>query len=184
MRIFSILTCILILNLSCFSQKQINPEFDVFESKELNYRYITVYRENNDWISQYVATVKTSNDTIKIPKTLFSGGSELHSERWAYLNCDKICNGLEIDFYSNGNKRIEGNFKNGKPIKISFFRKEGTIEREEFYNVGDFRSKKTNHFNEKGDLIEYVIRKKRRRKIIVKTFDKNDKLINREVEQF
>ena len=39
-------------------------------------------------------------------------------------------------------------------------------------------------FDEKGDLLEYKTREKCRKKIVIKTFDKNDNLINKEIQKF
>lgn len=96
------------LNLTFINQctnEKVNPEFEILMpelSIQLNYEYITVYREVDDWVAQYTTVVKTKNDTIYIPKLLFASGNELHTQRWTYLNCEKVCDGIETDFYSNG----------------------------------------------------------------------------------
>ncbi|SEL53467.1 hypothetical protein SAMN04487910_2745 [Aquimarina amphilecti] len=178
------------LNLTFINQctnEKISPEFEILMpelSSELNYEYITVYREIDDWIAQHTAVVKTKIDTIYIPKILFAGGNELHSQRWTYLNCEKVCNGIETDFYSNGNKRLEGKFENGKPKYIKYFRKDGIIENEELYKTGEFEPYRENDFDENGNLSEYITREKFKTKIVIKTFDKNDNLINKEIQPF
>ena len=195
---------LLVISFSCFSQnngkenlnltfinqcanEKISPEFEILMpelSSELNYEYITVYIEIDDWIAQHTTVVKTKIDTIYIPKILFAGGNELHSYRWTFLNCEKLCDGIETDFHSNGNKRLEGKFVNGKPTYIKYFRKNGILEREELFNTGEFEPYKENDFDEKGDLLEYKTREKCRKKIVIKTFDKNDNLINKEIQKF
>ncbi|AXG72054.1 hypothetical protein KORDIASMS9_04316 [Kordia sp. SMS9] len=178
------------MNLTFINQctdEKINPEFDTLLpelSTKLNYEYITVYRKIDDWIAQHTTVVKTKIDTIYIPKILFAGGNELHSQRWAYLNCKKVCNGIETDFYSNGNKRLEGKFAHGKPTYMQHFRKNGILEREEFYKTGEFKPYRENDFDENGDLLEYRIREKFRKKIVIKTFDKEDNLLNTETQKF
>ena len=107
---------LLTLSFSCFSQNSrkenlnlvfydncsnqiIEPEFEILYVSDLNYDLITVYKEVDDWVLQYSTTLKTKNDTIRIPKILFAGGNELHSRRWTYLNCGKVCDGKETDYY-------------------------------------------------------------------------------------
>ena len=76
-------------------------------------------------------------DTITIPKTRFVTSLELHSKYWNYYNCDILCNGKIIDYFSNGNKRLEGVFKNGKPLEIIYYSdKKGIIELKETYEFG------------------------------------------------
>jgi antitoxin component YwqK of YwqJK toxin-antitoxin module len=177
------------LNLVFYSEcsgKIITPEFDIDivpESK--NAKILTYYIERDDWISQNTITIDLrKTDTIKIPKILFSGGNELHSQRWTYLNCNKICEGKETDYYFNGNKRLEGIFENGKPSEIKFFRENGTLESQEIYKLGTLNKTRVNYFDEKGILTEYEIHKNRKKKTIIRTFDKNHKQINKEVRHY
>jgi len=194
---------LLILNLSCFSQnngktklnlvfhsectdKIIKPEYDIDsvpESKDI--KILTSYIERGEWITQHTTTIDlTENASIRIPRILFAGGTELHSQRWTYLNCNKICEGIETDYYSSGNKRLEGNFKNGKPLEIKLYRKNGVIESQEIYELGTLNKTRVNYIDEKGDLIEYEIHKNLKRKTTIKTFNKNHKRINKEVRHY
>jgi len=194
---------LLLISLSCFSQnsgnenlnlvfynecsgKIITPEFDVdIVPESENVKILTYYIERGEWISQNTITIDLrKNDTIKIPKILFGGGNELHSQRWTYLNCNKICKGKEIDYYSNGNKRLEGIFENGKPSEIKFYRENGTLESQEIYKLGTLNKTKVNYFDINGELTEYEIYKKRKRKTIIRTFDKDGNLINKKIEKF
>ncbi len=191
---------LLTISFSCFSQnsgkenlnlvfydncsnKIIEPEFEVFSMSELNYDYITVFKEYDDWILQYSTSIKTKNDTIRIPKILFAGGNEFHSKRWTYLNCDKICNGKETDFYENGNMRIEGTFENGKPIEIREYWSNGNLHIQTFYDNLTLNYKRVDYYNENGELDEYLIYTNKKRKTIIKTFDKNGELIEKETEK-
>ena len=192
--------CLLIFSISCFSQnkgntnlnlvfyddcsnKIIKPEFEIFSMSELNYNLITVYKEVDNWVLQYSTTLKTKNDTIQIPKILFAGGSELHSERWAYFNCEKVCNGKETDFYPNGKKRTEGTYENGKPIEIKEYRENGTLRIQYFYENLTLNYKRIDYYDKNENLEEYEIYNNKRRKTIIRTFDKNDNLINKLTEK-
>jgi hypothetical protein len=177
------------LNLVFYSQcsgKIITPEFDIDIVPESdNVKILTYYIENGEWISQNTITIDIrKNDTIKIPRILFGGGNELHGQRWTYLNCNKICKGIETDYYPNGNKRLVGNFENGKPSEIKFYRENGTFESQDIYELGTLHKTRVNYYNEEGDLIEYEIHKNRKRKTVIKTFDKNHKRINKEVRHY
>ena len=87
---------LLFISFSCFSQnsgkeslnlvfyndcsgKIIKPEFEIDSFPELNYKTITIYLKRGDLIGHYSAALKTNNDTIKIPKILFSFDNALHS---------------------------------------------------------------------------------------------------------
>ncbi len=166
------------------SNEKIIPEFDIDSSQDFfNYRLITVYLKRGEWISQFSTTLKTNKDTIVVPKILFSSGNELHSKHWTYLNCDKVCDGIETGFYSNGNKRLEGIFKNGKPIEIKDFRPNGKLLTQTYYENLTLNYERVNYFNENGELTEYEIYKNKKGKTIIRTFDKNDNLINKETEK-
>jgi antitoxin component YwqK of YwqJK toxin-antitoxin module len=177
------------LNLVFYSQcsgKIIAPEFDIYIVPESNnVKILTYYIKNGEWISQNTIIIDIrKNDTIKIPRILFGGGNELHGQRWTYLNCNKICKGIETDYYSNGNKRLVGNFENGKPSEIKFYRENGTFESQDIYELGTLHKTRVNYYNEEGDLIEYEIHKNQKRKTVIKTFDKNHKRINKEVQHY
>lgn len=191
---------LLIISFSCFGQNSgnenlnlvfydvcsdniIEPEFEVFSMSELNYDYITVYIEIDDWVLQYKTSIKSKNDTIRIPKILFAGGNELHSKRWTYLNCEKVCDGKETDFYENGNKRTEGTYKNGKPIEIKEYRKNGTLRAQYFYENLTLNYNRIYYCDENGDLEEYQIYENKKKKTIIKTFDKNGQLTETEIEK-
>jgi antitoxin component YwqK of YwqJK toxin-antitoxin module len=191
---------LLFISFSCFSQnsekenldlvfynncsdKIIKPEFEIDSFPELNYKIITVYIKRGNLIGQYSTTLKTNNDTIRIPEVLFSFESVLHSKNWNYMNCDKICHGTETDFYSNGNKRLEGIFENGKPIEIKDYRKNGELLTQTFYENLTLNYKRVNYFDSNGELIEYEVYKNKKRKTIIRTFDKNGILINKETEK-
>lgn len=120
-------------------------------------------------------------DTIVMPKIRYMSTKELHNSEDYYFNCSKLCNGDEIDFYTNGNKRLEGKFKKGKPKLITHFRQDGSKKRAELYNKKRFVPFKILYYNDNSELIKYEIRTSKGRKTIIKTYDKNKKLIKTEV---
>ena len=122
------------------------------------------------------------SDTINIPKIRFVTSNALHSTEWDYYKCSKLCNGIETDFYPNGNKRLEGSFMNGKPIEIKEFNRDGKLITQIFYEKYSLRYKRVNYFDEDGEIIEYKIYKNKKRKTIVKTFNNKGQLIEREIE--
>ncbi|MBF8151598.1 hypothetical protein ITJ86_16980 [Winogradskyella sp. F6397] len=191
---------LLIISFSCFSQnsgkenlnlvfydncsnKIIEPEFEILYLTHTNYNLITIFKEINNWTLQYSTTLKTKNDTIRIPKILFASGNELHSKRWTYLNCEKVCDGKETDFYKNGNKRTDGTYSNGKPIEIKEYRKNGTLRAQYFYENLTLNYQRVVYYDENEDLEEYQTYENKKRKTIIKTFDKNGKLTDKETEK-
>jgi hypothetical protein len=194
---------LLILNFSCFSQNSrkeklnlvfydkctnsfIKPQIEIDTIPGLkNAKSISYYINRGNWVSQSFSStiINRKIDTILIPKILFSIGNELHSKRWSYLNCLKVCNGIESDYYVNGNKRLEGEFKNGKPIELKKFRENGKLFSQIFYENLTLNFKRINYFDSNGKLTEYEIYKNRKRKTIIKTFNKNHKLVSQKTEK-
>jgi hypothetical protein len=51
-----------------------------------------------------------------------------HPRFIGYCCCDKKCEGAIVDYYKNGNKRIEGFFKSGTPIgRLKFYHPNGKL---------------------------------------------------------
>lgn len=147
-------------------------------------KFISIYVEKkDDWVSNYFEILNLKKDTIFIPRILLSTGNELHSKRWKYFNCNKIANNLEIDYYNNGNKRLEGKFIDGIPIEIIEYEETGIIDTKTFFKFGSLRPIRINYFDFKGDIYEYEIYKHRRRKTIIKRYNRNNKLISKEIEK-
>lgn len=172
----------------------IDTNFKLVELKENTIDSIGIYNlaskldiKNGDYGASIFETLNIKelgkySDTIYVPKIRFVTSNALHSTDWNYYNCSKLCNGIETAFYPNGNKRLEGKFKNGKPIEIKEFNRNGKLITQTFYENYSMKYERVNYFNENGELIEYEIYKNKKRKTIVKTFDKNEKLIEREIE--
>jgi len=109
-------------------------------------------------------------DTLSIPKIKFTSDGVLHgSGYWNYFSCDKICDGLETDFYPNGQKRTEGEFRVGKPIYIIEYRQNGTKETEFWYVVETQIYTRVDYYDESGLLDEYELYKRKSKHKTVKT---------------
>ncbi|MGC3945543.1 MAG: hypothetical protein QM762_13670 [Chryseolinea sp.] len=112
----------------------------------------------DDRIATFSQTISIDNsieqtDTLNIPKIKFTWDGVLHgSGYWNYFNCDKLCDGHEVDFYPNGRKRTEGEFISGKPTHIIEYRQNGTKENEFWYVLGTQFYTRVDYFDESGDL--------------------------------
>lgn len=51
-----------------------------------------------------------------------------------YFNCKELCIGHVIDYYKNGNKRLEGRFKKGWPRILKYYGKNGNLLKTEKYD--------------------------------------------------
>ena len=83
---------------------------------------------------------KNSNyfQTIEIPKLLkhYKNTGNYGHFFLGYFNCNKVCNGKEIDYYKNGKKRLEAEFYNGKPKdSIKAYDINGNLKFIEIYNL-------------------------------------------------
>lgn len=66
------------------------------------------------------------NDTILLGKFYECSEWSLNPTKGGFCYCDKLCNGELIDYYENGNKKIEGLFLNGIPKgKLIYYRSDG-----------------------------------------------------------
>lgn len=91
----------------------------------------------------YKTNAEEKKDTIisihQIDK--FHKGNSVNFEE-GYFNCDKLCNGETIAYYDNGEKRLEGVFKDGVPIgKLIFYKKDGSVCKVEKYNKKGYLKK-------------------------------------------
>ncbi len=120
-------------------------------------------------------------DTSDVPAIKFTWDGVLHSKYWNYFKCDKLCDEHESDLYSNGNKRIEGEFRNREPIHLTEYRNDGTKESEFWYRLGTNQYERVNFFNESGRLETYELYQSSKRKTIKTTFMANGHRVGREV---
>jgi hypothetical protein len=69
---------------------------------------------------------------VIMPKDHHQKGGKVWSG-WFY--CGKKANGHCVDYYQNGNKRVEGNFRNGKSVgKVGFYDINGNLKQWAYYN--------------------------------------------------
>jgi len=106
-----------------------------------------------DYVKSYGVTRDFKADSIylmqmELPRIMRKRTRELHYPTdLGFYNCDEVCNGLQKDFYSNGKIRMEGEFKNGVPVKelkkynengelveIELYRKDGTYRKSKYPN--------------------------------------------------
>lgn len=74
-------------------------------------------------------------DTINMPSINECLEPTTHPNFIGYCCCEDKCEGKQIDYYSNGNKRIEGYFKNGKALgKLKYYYLDGTLKQVDKYN--------------------------------------------------
>lgn len=120
-------------------------------------------------------------DTIDIPKIKFTWDGVLHSKYWNYFNCMKLCDGNETDYYPNGQKRLEGEFVNGKPNRIIEYGLNGKKKVEFWYVPGTVSYKRVNWFDETGKLDEYDKYKIKKHKTIKTTYTSFGKRVGKDV---
>jgi len=183
----------LLLNTPCFSQENkekvvffdecsketIKVEHTVGKYEHIG-RIIQYSVKRGKWFAERILISYNKNDTIKISRIGMFKGIGKNSKTKVYLNCDKLCNGLEKDYYSNGNLRLEGNFDNGIPIEIKIFEPDGIIVSQETYYQNSFTPKKTMFFDINGNLDVYSTYEQKANEVIIKNYDRNNKLINTE----
>ncbi len=122
---------------------------------------------------------KKVNDTLTIPKILFETDNDSETKYSKYLKCDKVCNGYEVDYYENGNKRLEGNFLNGNAIWETEFERDGSSIK--YYYDKTNRYTKWEYYDQNGTITEYFINKYKKKHFIQKTYNAEGKLIKSEV---
>jgi len=97
------------------------------------YELTTIY--NDDKIIYELNDFKSVVDTIQKPIIRKCLEPTSSPNFVGYCCCNSKCEGKQIDYYSNGNKRLEGNFIDGKPMgKLKFYNSEGTLIRVDKYN--------------------------------------------------
>ncbi|WP_298248402.1 hypothetical protein [uncultured Christiangramia sp.] len=167
------------------SGKVIQPYYEFDSDKENdNLKILTYNIERGEWLAQETITIDLNEiDTIRTSKILFATENYLHSQKWYFLNCDSICNGEEKEYYSNGKIKLIGEFINGKPERISFYRNDGTIETKEIYFPNSLLTSRIEYYDQSGELEEYEVYKQRKNRTIITTFDKNDNPIKKEEQK-
>ena len=71
---------------------------------------------------------------------------------YKFMKCEKTCNGIETDYYSNGTVRLKAEFKNGLVIgELKRFYQNGKIKEISNYDNDGILTKST-LFNENGEI--------------------------------
>jgi len=122
---------------------------------------------------------KQITDTLRRSKIeLTSDGAE-HTDDYSYYNCSERCDGYEEEFDDHGIKVLDGNFQDGKPIKMRYFSSTGVLSREIVFE-DSFTEKRVNYFDVSGNLKEYCINIYRNRRVLKKWYDSTGRLIRKE----
>lgn len=119
-------------------------------------------------------------DTLTIPKIQFETDNGNKTSYSKYFKCDKVCNGYEVDYFENGNKRLEGNFVNGNPIWEKEFEENGSSIK--YYYDKLNRYTKWEYYDQNGNLTEYSINRYKKKYFIQKSYNASGKLIKSEVK--
>lgn len=71
---------------------------------------------------------------------------------YKFMNCEKICDGIETDYYSNGTIRLKAEFKNGLVIgELKRYYQSGKIKEISTYDKDGILTKRT-LFTENGEI--------------------------------
>lgn len=80
-------------------------------------------------------SIGTFSDTLRLLSIEPCLEPTSHPNFIGYCCCSQKCEGTQVDYYENGNKRIEGNFKKGIPIgKLRFYAPDGKLSMTKKYN--------------------------------------------------
>ncbi|HEU5292148.1 MAG TPA: hypothetical protein VFU05_15970 [Cyclobacteriaceae bacterium] len=83
----------------------------------------------------HIKSVKNFSDTLRLLSIKQCLEPISHPNFVGYCCCDEKCEGKQVDYYQNGFKRIEGNFKKGKPVgELIFYHPNGEISEVHKYN--------------------------------------------------
>lgn len=92
------------------------------ESPQVSFTYFGIFRD-------------TVQSWALYPVLLFDGMRSNGVKTGDWLCCGNRCNGYYTDYYINGNKRVEGKFKKGKPVgKVQFYNEAGKLRFIVYYN--------------------------------------------------
>lgn len=81
------------------------------------------------------STKKLYSDTLRLDAIMKCCGAPTIDPWSGFCNCGIPCEGYKVDYYMNGNKRIEGHFKKGNAIgKLFYYKSDGSIKCIEKHN--------------------------------------------------
>ncbi|NDV67882.1 hypothetical protein D0T66_03100 [Dysgonomonas sp. 25] len=97
------------------------------------YMLLTSYTDPRDTIRVNISNFGLNSDTIIIMSIVEYLSPSKNQGGW--LCCEKKCEGYLVDYYNNGEKRIEGLFKKGRPVgEIRYYRINGSLMAIDYYN--------------------------------------------------
>ena len=118
---------------------------------------ISVSIEEGDYFKSYNFVREFKADSIysinlEMPRITKKYTRELHYPTdLGFYYCEKICDGWQKDYYANGKIRMEGEFKNGIPIKeikkynesgelveIELYRRNGTYKKSKYPDYANY----------------------------------------------
>jgi hypothetical protein len=115
-----------------------NSKYFILDFKKEYFVYATYFRGDNMKLLNFSFKITEKDSMVKLvelPKlsNFFTGNSLNYDER--YFICEQICDGYCVDYYDNGNKRVEGYFVKGLPKKkLVYYNPDGTKEYIEKYS--------------------------------------------------
>lgn len=124
---------------------------------------------------------KSNRDTLRIPRIKFTSFGGIHNSDWNYYNCKKLCEGLEKEYYDNGEIAFEGEFNNGRPSYVFQYRENGTREIFKYYVPGRLEYQRIEYYSSNGELESYELYKNRKRKTIITYYAADGTRIDREI---
>lgn len=105
-------------------------------------------------VEYYLDEFKTYSDTINIKYIYRCYTGTTRVSFTGFCCCEEKCNGYQIDYYTNGNKRVEGYFKKGRPIgKLFFYYSDGVIM-EKYIATRKGKIKKHIEYDKDGNIIK------------------------------
>lgn len=159
----------------------IHPEYEIESFPGYYYKTLTAYVKRGHLIAHFITSIETENDSIIIPKILFAFDSknQLEAQEWKSMNCDEVCDGVEVDFHLNGNKSIEGIFKDGKPIEVKNYNEKGRLITHAFYRNLSLNLSRVNFYDDDDEnLIQYQIYNNNNK--VIETYEANGDLVTKE----
>jgi len=141
-KVFSVDDTSGVLNLKKIGVYSLSYVIDMIDSSQLGKEY-------------NIKTAGNYSDTLRL-MTIISCLEPISSPNFiGYCCCNKKCEGQQVDYYANGNKRIEGFFKKGRPVgELNFYYPTGQLKLIEKYNKRGKLLKKT-QYDKNGNLINF-----------------------------